>query len=85
MKKFSVVLLILFLIFPVLNSQKVDIYTRPENLEKSRDYDPLHYKLKFRFDETSKTLGGKIIMEEPYVVKKYFTLYLIVFLFSAGC
>jgi aminopeptidase N len=59
LKKFSVVLLFLFLISPVLNSQKVDIYKRPENFERSRDYDVLHYKLKFRFDEESKTYWGE--------------------------
>ena len=59
MKKSCAVLLILFLIIPVLSSQKVDIYKRPENFERSRDYDVLHYKLKLRFDEENKTYWGE--------------------------
>ena len=35
-------------------AQSVDVSSRPENFEKSRDYDALHYRLKFRFDERNK-------------------------------
>lgn len=53
---------ILFLLLFVVNTVcpvKVDIYKRPQNVERSRDYDALHYKLEFKFDVKNKTYRGK--------------------------
>ena len=40
-------------------SQTTDIYQRPEKFERSRDYDALHYKLKFSFDVAQRTVYGE--------------------------
>ncbi|MCK4646323.1 MAG: HEAT repeat domain-containing protein [Candidatus Aminicenantes bacterium] len=59
MRRYCTLLFISLLLIPVLYAQKVDIYKRPEHFERSRDYDVLHYKLKFRFDEENKTYWGE--------------------------
>jgi len=58
MKKIpSLVLAVLFLI-PTVLPRQVDIYSRPERFERSRDYDVLHYRLEFRFEREQKTYQG---------------------------
>ncbi len=58
MKKIpSLVLAVLFAILTIF-AQKVDIYSRPEQFERSRDYDALHYRLEFRFDRERKVYWG---------------------------
>jgi aminopeptidase N len=53
----SVILLSLFA--AGLMAQSTDIYQRPERFERDRDYDALHYKLAFSFDESAKTVFGR--------------------------
>ena len=50
---------ILSSLFIVLHAQETNIYERPENFERSHDYDALHYRLQFRFDERNKTYWGE--------------------------
>ena len=40
-------------------AQNVNIYSRPENFERNRDYDAVHYRLKFRFDVGTKVYWGE--------------------------
>jgi len=59
MKKALLSVLLLLILSPVLSAQKIDVYSRPEKAERSRDYDALHYRLKFSFDEAEKTYRGE--------------------------
>jgi len=60
MPKRRFLLCLLFLSgFHSIFSQAVDIYSRPEHFERSRDYDALHYTLRFRFDEKTKSYWGE--------------------------
>jgi aminopeptidase N len=43
----------------ILSAQKVDIYKRPLNFERSHDYDAVHYKLEFKFDMEKKIYWGE--------------------------
>ena len=40
-------------------SSGTDFSNRPENAERSRDFDALHYRLTFRFDEKNKSYRGE--------------------------
>ena len=40
-------------------SQKIDVFKRPKQAEKTRDYDALHYKIQLRFDEDNARFYGK--------------------------
>lgn len=40
-------------------AQKVDVYSRPLQSERSRDYDVIHYLIKLWFDEEAKTFWGE--------------------------
>jgi aminopeptidase N len=42
-----------------LAAQSTDIYRRPERFERDRDYDALHYRLAFSFDEPARTVLGR--------------------------
>lgn len=59
MKKSSSWVLLLLWLCLALNAQQVDIYQRPQQFERSRDYDALHYKLQYRFDEDKKIYWGE--------------------------
>jgi aminopeptidase N len=39
--------------------QVVDVYSRPRQWERSRDYDAVHYRIALRFDEDTKSLWGE--------------------------
>lgn len=56
-------LLILFFCITNLTTlcyaQKIDVYSRPLQSERSRDYDVIHYKVKLRFDEDRKVFWGE--------------------------
>lgn len=39
--------------------QKVDVYSWPKQVERRRNYDALHYRIKLRFDEAGKTFWGE--------------------------
>jgi len=43
-------------------SQKVDVYSRPRRVERSRDYEATHYRIKLKFDEDKKTFWGENTM-----------------------
>ena len=43
----------------VLPAQTVDLSKRPERFERDREYDALHYKLAFTFDEAAKVVFGR--------------------------
>lgn len=51
--------IILLLFFQSLYAEKIDVYKRPLQSERSRDYDVLHYKIKLRFNEDKKTFWGE--------------------------
>lgn len=42
----------------ILSAQKTDIYQRPRQFERSRDYDAKHYRLELTFDLDKKTFWG---------------------------
>jgi aminopeptidase N len=58
-KKYRRLFLLVFLPALFVLSQTRDIYQRPEHFERSRDFDALHYKLKFTFDLEKKTFYGE--------------------------
>jgi len=59
MKRFIPFFLALLFVFNAAFAQKVDIYQRPEQFERNRDYDVQHYKLNFKFDEADKIYWGE--------------------------
>jgi len=58
-KRTKLYLLIFLLLSSILSAQKVDIYKRPLNFERSHDYDAVHYKLEFKFDMEKKIYWGE--------------------------
>jgi aminopeptidase N len=58
MRKIPILILAALLALLTIFPQQVDIYSRPEQFERSRDYDALHYRLEFRFDREHKTYQG---------------------------
>ena len=58
-KKYRRLFLLVFLPALFVFSQTTDIYQRPEHFERGRDFDALHYKLKFSFDLEKKTFYGE--------------------------
>jgi aminopeptidase N len=53
---------VFFLIFTctaVVSAQKVDVYNRPIQVERSHDFDALHYKLNLTFDLDKKEFRGE--------------------------
>ena len=42
-----------------LFAQQVDVYSRPLQYQKTRDYDALHYRIQLRFDEQKQMLYGE--------------------------
>ena len=59
MKRTKQYILIFLLLSSILSAQKVDIYKRPLNFERSHDYDAVHYKLEFKFDMEKKIYWGE--------------------------
>jgi aminopeptidase N len=60
MKRLLSVAIALIVLFPLLvPAQPAELMRRPQNFERSRDYDALHYDLKFVFDETAKSYLGE--------------------------
>lgn len=47
------------MLIPMCYAQKIDVYSRPLQSERSRDYDAIHYKVKLRFDEDRKVFWGE--------------------------
>ena len=52
-------IIVLFLSLQFANAQKVDIYKRPVQAERSRDFDAIHYKITLNVDLDKKTLTGE--------------------------
>lgn len=50
---------ILFFLLKIAIGQKVDIYERPVQAERSRDFDAIHYKVSLDVDMETKTLEGE--------------------------
>jgi len=59
MKKFKFFIFIFLISFIFSLSQEKDIYQRKEQFERSRNYDVIHYLLKFKFDQKNKTYWGE--------------------------
>jgi aminopeptidase N len=59
-KRLLPVAISLILLSPLLAlAQPAELMRRPQNFERSRDYDALHYNLKFIFDEAAKSYLGE--------------------------
>lgn len=59
MKKFVAILSFLLSLFFVLPAQKVNVYERPLQYERSRDYDAKHYRIALTFDLDKKYFEGE--------------------------
>lgn len=59
MKKTKFYLCLFLLLSNLLSAQQTDIYQRKQQFERSRDYDVVHYILKFTFDEDNKKYRGE--------------------------
>jgi aminopeptidase N len=60
MKKPLPIILATLLLSPLLGlAQPAELMRRPQNFERGRDYDALHYKLKFVFDDAAKSYLGE--------------------------
>ena len=59
MKKFVAILSFLLSLFFVLLAQKVNVYKRPLQYERSRDYDAKHYRIALTFDLDKKYFEGE--------------------------
>jgi len=49
----------LLILCPFSHTQIIDVYTRPLQKERSRDYDATHYRIELRFDESKSAFWGK--------------------------
>jgi aminopeptidase N len=60
MRKIGVILLLsaISLVTQVTLAQKVDVYQRPVQVERSREFDALHYKISLVVDPAAKSLSG---------------------------
>lgn len=52
-------LIFLFLAMQIAVAQKVDVYSRPVQTERSRDFDAIHYKVTLKVDLDKKILSGE--------------------------
>ena len=52
-------IMFLFLFQQFATAQKVDVYNRPVQTERSRDFDAIHYKIRLNVDLEKKTLTGE--------------------------
>ena len=60
MKRLLPVAIIILILSPLpVLAQPAELMRRPQNFERRRDYDALHYDLKFVFDDTAKSYFGE--------------------------
>jgi len=59
MKRLVAILSFLLSLFLVLHAQKVNVYERPLQYERSRDYDAKHYRIALTFDLDKKYFEGE--------------------------
>lgn len=61
MRRWFPLVLTLCVSFPVQEApaQKIDVYDRPRQAERSHDYDALHYRIRLRFDEDTRSFWGE--------------------------
>jgi aminopeptidase N len=59
MKKFYILFVLLFPCFFNLFAQKIDVYKRPFQVERSREYDAKHYRIQLTFDFDEKKFWGE--------------------------
>lgn len=59
MKIFKIPAIALLLCAANVSAQNIDIYERPEQVERSHDFDARHYRLKLTFDLNKKRLWGE--------------------------
>ncbi|MEA1886133.1 MAG: hypothetical protein U9N72_02855, partial [Bacteroidota bacterium] len=62
MRRYKYFIVLIFLFQSVnlsLYAQKIDVYSRPVQVERSHDYDALHYRAEFHFDMDAKKLYGR--------------------------
>ena len=50
---------VLFLLMQFTAGQKIDVYKRPVQAERSRDFDAIHYKVTLDVDLEKKILGRR--------------------------
>jgi len=51
--------LLLLLTPATLEAQQIDIYSRPKQVERSRDYDAIHYRVFLSFDLDGQSFTGE--------------------------
>ena len=56
--KTAAFIILMFLPMKLAIAQQVDIYKRPVQAERSRDFDAIHYKITLNVDMDKKTLTG---------------------------
>lgn len=59
LRRFVLFLIGIIVISQFFFAQKMDVYERPLQSERSRNYDAIHYRVQFRFDESQKTFWGE--------------------------
>lgn len=59
MKRFATLLLVFIAFSSFLTGQQIDVYKRPLQYERSRDYDAKHYRIELMFDLDEKTFWGE--------------------------
>ena len=57
--RFLAWLLLIFSIAPLQSAEPVDVYSRPRQAPRTREYDVLHYKIKLKFDDASRSFEGE--------------------------
>src|SRR5689334_15151377 len=59
LRRFRLLLLAIAVSAPcTLTGQRVDVYQRPRQAERSRDYAVSHYRIQLTFDEASRSYSG---------------------------
>jgi hypothetical protein len=59
MKRINMVIIFLIACAVILSAQKIDIYKRPLQVERSHDFDVQHYRLTLTFDLDKKEFWGE--------------------------
>ena len=72
MKKFICMVLAAIFCLSVLTAQKIDVYSRPIQSERSHDYDAFHYLIKINLDIENKTFQGETTVS-LYPLKENFS------------
>jgi aminopeptidase N len=62
MKRIAGILLLTVCCVTVLAAEKIDVYSRPRQSERSRAYDALHYRVKINLDIAGKSFRGESTM-----------------------